>query len=192
MFQLPPVPGWDGLHPLIIHFPIALLLVAPVFILLGALVEPRRGRMFLIAALVMLLLGTGSIFIAVSTGEAAGKLAERTPAISAILEHHEQLAERTELFFSVLTFTLAVVIFFPAIIRREIPRVAYVTLPLLFLIFYGAGIVLLSNTAHNGGRLVHEFGVHAMVAPTPGQPGTQPSTPAGEDEHNGANPHEGN
>ena len=28
MIDLPPVPTWDGLHPLIIHFPIALLLVA--------------------------------------------------------------------------------------------------------------------------------------------------------------------
>jgi len=175
MFQLPPVPSWDGLHPLIIHFPIGLLLVAPVFILLGALVEPRRGRMFLIAALVLLLLGTGAIFFAVQTGEAAGKLAERTPEINAVLEHHEQLAERSKLVFSVLTFVLALVIFFPALIRREIPRWAYVAMPLVFLVFYGGGMLLLTNTAHNGGRLVHEFGVHAMVAPS-----AQPAQPSNE------------
>lgn len=194
MFQLPPVPSWDGLHPLIIHFPIALLLVAPLFILIGAVVEPRRGRVFLIAALVMLVLGATSIFFAVETGEAAGKLAERSPQINAVLEQHEELAERTKLVFSVLTFALAVLIFLPALLRRELSRVAYVAMPLIFLFFYGAGMLLLSNTAHNGGRLVHEFGVHAIVAPTPGAPATQPVTPgnADDDDNRGVKPHEGN
>ncbi len=33
--SFPPFPSWDGLHPLIVHFPIALLLVAPLFVVLG-------------------------------------------------------------------------------------------------------------------------------------------------------------
>ena len=37
MIQTPPIPSWDGLHPLIIDFPIALLLVAPLLVLIGAL-----------------------------------------------------------------------------------------------------------------------------------------------------------
>ncbi len=49
---LPSLPGWDGLHPLVVHFPIALLLVAPVFVVLG-LVLPRAGRGFLVGALVL-------------------------------------------------------------------------------------------------------------------------------------------
>lgn len=32
-------------------------------------------------------------FVAVATGEAAGKLTERTPEIKAVLENHEELAE---------------------------------------------------------------------------------------------------
>ncbi len=184
MFQLPPIPTLDGLHPLIIHFPIGLLLVAPVFILIGALVEPRRGRMFLIAALILLILGTGAIFIAVESGEAAGKLADRTPQISAILENHEELAERTKLVFSVLTFILALVIFLPGLLKREVPRAAYVAVPIVFLFFYAAGMLLLTNTAHNGGRLVHEFGVHALVPPTPNDPAAQPASSETGEDHN--------
>jgi len=42
-------------------------------------------------------------------------------------------------------------------------------LPLVFLLLYGAGAVLLVDTAHRGGRLVHEFGVRAFMPP-PGSP----------------------
>ena len=33
MPQLPMIPGWDGIHPLLIHFPLTLFFVAPVFVL---------------------------------------------------------------------------------------------------------------------------------------------------------------
>ena len=65
--MFPPIPSWDGLHPLIIHFPIALLLVAPILVLLG-LISPNRGRAFLGAALILMVLGTIASWIAVSTG----------------------------------------------------------------------------------------------------------------------------
>src|SRR5512140_602898 len=92
LFSLPPLPTWDGLHPLVTHFPIALLLVAPLFLVLG-LVRRSSGRPFLLAALLLMALGTIAIFVAVPTGEAAGRLAERTPLVSKALERHEELAE---------------------------------------------------------------------------------------------------
>ena len=49
---------------------------------------------------------------------------------------------------------------------------------LVFLLFYAAGTVVLVNTAHNGGRLVHEFGVHAGLM--------QATAPAGGTEAGGA------
>ena len=58
MQALPPIPSWTELHPLVIHFPIALLLVAPLFIIIGMIVNPQKGRPFLIAALILMLLGT--------------------------------------------------------------------------------------------------------------------------------------
>ncbi len=166
MLHFPPIPSWDGLHPLIIHFPIALLLVAPIFVVVGAALAPSKGRPYLIAAMVLLLAGTASIFIAVETGEAAGKLAERTPGMEQILENHESLAERTQAVFSVLSVIFVAIIAVPWLVKQTDSRLATTVLPVAFLVLYSAGALLLINTAHNGGRLVHEFGVRAMVSPT--------------------------
>ncbi len=175
MFEFPPIPAWDGLHPLIVHFPVALLLVAPAFIVL-ALVWRAHGKALMLAALVLMALGTAASFVAVATGEAAGKLAERTAEVNAVLEHHEELAERTRLVFTVLTVVFAGLLAGPAVLRREMARVPSLVLWLLFLAVYGAGTVVLANTAHNGGRLVHELGVRALMPPAPG-----PAEPAARD-----------
>ena len=181
MPQLPPVPAWDGLHPLIIHFPIGLLLIAPIFVLIGALLGSAKGRSYLVTALLLMVLGTASVFIAVSTGKAAGKLADRSPEINAVLEHHEGLAERTRLTFSLLTVIFALLVGALLRVQRLQTRRFATLAPLLFLLLYGYGALILSDTAHNGGRLVHEFGVHALVEPTPGQPpATPPPAPEGE------------
>ena len=119
-----------------------------------------------------MMLGTASTFIAIETGEAAGKLATRTPDISRTLEHHEQLAEKTRLSFSILTVVFAALVLLPRFLKRE-TRVFTTALPILFLVIYSGAALLLANTAHNGGRLVHEFGVQALVTPTPGEPTAQ-------------------
>jgi uncharacterized membrane protein len=165
MLQFPAIPSWDALHPLIIHFPIALLLIAPTFIVVGALLTPAKGRSYLIAAMVLLVVGTASIFVAVETGEAAGKLAERSPGMEQALETHESLAERTQAVFSVLSVIFLSLLAVPWLLRRADTRLTTTILPLAFLVLYSAGVLLLVNTAHHGGRLVHEFGVRAMVSP---------------------------
>jgi uncharacterized membrane protein len=166
MIALPPIPSWQGLHPLVVHFPIALLLTAPLFIVIGAL-RKRGGSPFLIAALILMTLGTAGTFLAAATGEAAGRIAERTPEISAVLERHEELAEITRITFSALTAVFAAIVLVPRILPRAAGRVVSMALPLVFLVLYAAGTVVLANTAHNGGRLVHEFGVKAIVASNP-------------------------
>ena len=166
MIETPPMPSWDGLHPLIVHFPVGLLLVVPFFVLLALVVKAHR-RGLLLAALVLMVLGTAATWVAVETGEAAGKLAERSPEVNAVLGHHEELAESTRTVFTVLTLVFAGLIFAPALLRREPGEIATVALALLFLAVYGAGALVLSNTAHNGGRLVHELGVRSMMPAAP-------------------------
>jgi len=169
MIELPPIPTWDALHPLIVHFPVALLLVAPVLVLLGLVLKPERGRGLLVSALVLMILGTVAAWVAVETGEAAGRMAERTPTINVIMEHHEELAESVRLVFTALTAVFATVLFLPNLIRRQLSRAASGSLLVVYLGFYAVGVLLLANTAHNGGRLVHEQGVRALMPPAPQQ-----------------------
>lgn len=166
MLHFPVIPSWDALHPLIIHFPIALLMVVPFFIAAGAALTPAKGRPYLLAALVLLLAGTAATFVAVGTGEAAAKLAERGPAMEQVLENHEGLAERTRAAFSVLSVIFVALLVIPVLAKRADTRLTTTILPLAFLVLYSVGVLLLVNTAHNGGRLVHEFGVRALVAPS--------------------------
>ncbi|HQU86688.1 MAG TPA: hypothetical protein PKY59_26385 [Pyrinomonadaceae bacterium] len=163
--MLPPLPSWDGLHPIIVHFPIALLLVAPILVLIGSFV-PNKTRSFLMAAFIVMLIGTISTWIAVSTGEEAGELAERMANVEAVLENHEELAETTSKVFTALTAIFGVIVFAPMLFKKELPNFALSVLNIAFLVFYGAGGVLLINTAHEGGRLVHEFGVRAVMNST--------------------------
>ena len=95
MLTLPPIPNWQAIHPLIVHFPIALLLIAPLFIVIGAALEPERRFPFLLVALILMALGTRATFVAASSGEAAGELAENVPQAKAVLDQHEELAEIT-------------------------------------------------------------------------------------------------
>ncbi|HEX7579714.1 MAG TPA: DUF2231 domain-containing protein, partial [Thermoanaerobaculia bacterium] len=142
LFSLPPLPTWDGLHPLVTHFPIALLLVAPLFVVLG-LVRRPSGRAFLLAALLLMVLGTTAIFVAVPTGEAAGRLAERTPLVNQVLERHEELAEATRVLFTALTAIFAVIVFGPVVLKKELERRSTLALHVAFLILYGAGAAVL-------------------------------------------------
>jgi len=173
MLQLTPIPAWDSIHPMIIHFPIVLLLLTPFLILVGALGRPERSHTILYVALAVMIAGTVGTYFAVASGEAAAQLAERNPQVEAVLEHHEQLAEATRIGFSVLTVIFAAILVIPQVLKMASTRLASTVLPLAFLLLYGGGVLLLTNTAHNGGRLVHEFGVTAAVKSSPMPPAEQ-------------------
>lgn len=161
--MLPPLPAWDAMHPIIVHFPIALLLIAPLLIVLG-LIFYSQNRTFMISAFVLMLLGTAAAVVAVATGSAAGELAERVANVEAVLENHEELAETTRNIFLALTVIFGAIVFVPMILKKDFARKITLPVTLAFLVFYAGGAVVLMNAAHEGGRLVHEFGVKAMVA----------------------------
>src|ERR1039457_1995044 len=103
MATLPLIPDWQQLHPLIVHFPTALLLVVPIFILIGILRSPKSALPFLLSGLILMVLGTIASYVALSTGLAAGSQTRLPLEINAVLKHHQSLAETTALTFSALT-----------------------------------------------------------------------------------------
>lgn len=180
MFTLPPIPTWDALHPLVIHFPIALFFVAPLLVAVAIFLPRKLSSGFALAALVLMVLATISVFVAVSTGETAGELAERwRPGVDAAIERHEELAETARTVFTVLTGIFALLAIVPMLFtRKPISRAVIAVVYAGFLVMYGPAMILLANTAHQGGMLVHEYGVHAML-PASG------STPAAASDYTG-------
>ena len=162
MTTLPLIPEWQQIHPLIVHFPIAILLIVPVFVLAGILRPPESSAPSLFSALSLMAIGTIASIVSVRTGLAARSQIQQTQEICEILQQHQNLAETTCLTFCVLTVVFAAIVLIPRPFSRQLPRVITTTLPAVFLLLYAAGAVLLANTAHIGGCLVHEFGITAV------------------------------
>ncbi len=166
MFSFPPLPSWDGLHPIIIHFPIAFTFVTPLLILLALLWRKHTG-ILLLAGLLLMVLATAAAFLATSTGEAAADLVPKSSAHLALLEEHEELGETARNFTIGLTsfLLLATAAFWKW--ESRIPRGVVIGSGLLFIIANIAGILVVANTAHLGGKLVHEAGIHARLSAGP-------------------------
>jgi uncharacterized membrane protein len=153
---------WGSLHPTIVHVPIALLLIAPLFIVIG-MVCRKSAKQFYLCALILLLAGTLGIFLAVSTGEKASELIKPNPEVVSTLEAHEHLAEKIRLSFSLLTsIFLTYLLLFSLLTKRLPAKIHHIGLT-LFLIIYTYNLVLLFNTAHQGGKLVHYHGVTSKL-----------------------------
>jgi uncharacterized membrane protein len=164
--MFPPLPDWNALHPLVVHFPVALLLVAPLLILLS-LIPGRFSLGLSLSAFGLLLLGTIGAWVAVETGEAAEDFAKGIAGADAVLDRHEDLAEITRNAFTALTLVYGGLVAAGIFVRKPLPKFLMPSLTGVYLLAYGAACIVLANTAHEGGRLVHEFGVRSAMKGTP-------------------------
>lgn len=167
---LPPAPPTppppEGYHVLLIHFPIALLLAAPLFILLGALVAARWQGFAVVAALLMVL-GTAGTWVAVSTGETARDVIEdASDEALEVLEEHEELGELTRNVYTGLTAAYVIFVLLTLVWGPIAKAAIRIPLGLIFLALSAGAALYLAGTAHLGGRLVHEYGIRATLAET--------------------------
>ncbi|HOS93580.1 MAG TPA: hypothetical protein PLD23_16620 [Armatimonadota bacterium] len=159
--SLPPVPKWEGLHPLVVHFPIALLIVAPLFVATGMLLW-ERTRAYAVAALILMVLGTAGAWVSVASGVAAMGLATVNAEGREVMARHQELAMLVRLAFSILTALYAAIVALPLFAKRLTPKVV-VPVHLVFFVLYAGAVLVLAAQSHLGGRLVHEFGVQALM-----------------------------
>jgi len=161
MFHL--FPAWNELHPVVVHFPVILLLVAPLLVILGAVLHEAQRGPFLASALILMVLGTSMTYLAAATGESVTKVITSTPAVAVLLEEHRSLAETTRELFSVLTLVFALLLLAHRLLKHGLDSWVRTSLIAAFLLFYGTGAVLLVDTALKGSHLVHVLGARRVV-----------------------------
>jgi len=158
------LPPWNHIHPALVHFPIALLTVAPLLVLLG-LLWPAQRRGVHTAVLILLVLGFGGLLLALESGEAVERYARATPALMAGLRDHEVLAQKTTLLFGLLGVAFTVLWLLPQLKRWDVPKRVDTTLLVLWLLLSLGGVLTLARTGHAGGHLVHDLHTHAGPEP---------------------------
>ena len=153
------MPEWNHLHPAIVHFPIALLLTAPLLVLAG-LFWPSQRKGIHAAALLLLVLGSGGAVLALFTGQAAEPFARRTAELRAAVNLHEELAQTAARLFVILTMAFAVLWAVPLLRKRPLPAKLEAALMVLWLLLAGMGMVKLAQAGHEGGHMVHDLHTH--------------------------------
>ncbi len=139
------------LHAMLIHFPIALLLVAFLSELSAAIF---KNEFFKKVSLLLLILGSLGAIAAYLSGSSAGEGIEEGP-LQIPMELHEQAANFS-VWLACITATFYTTLYFLSY-KSMLTKIIGI---LLFLLL----IVALSRTAYLGGQLVYTHGVGVELA----------------------------
>lgn len=151
LFALP-----DPLHPAVVHFPIVLLLLAAPVAVAAVF---RRPRWLEVVAAVLLGLGALGAVVAVQTGEDDSEWVAETPALEAVMEEHEEWAERTH-----VVALVAAVLAIGAVVLGRWSGIALGARVLAAAGALAAGWCV-AETGHHGGILVYQHGAGVKTAP---------------------------
>ncbi|HEX2984010.1 MAG TPA: DUF2231 domain-containing protein [Ignavibacteriales bacterium] len=144
------LPEWaPNLHPLLIHFPIVLLIAAVLFDTAGLFM--KKNSWLQKASLILYLFGTIGVVAAVLSGDAAKESLNIPNAVAPHVEHHEEWAETTLYFFVIYTAARLLIFFFMNSLRKAFLVIAV-------LIGY-VGLYFLYETGDHGAELVYGYGL---------------------------------
>ncbi len=141
-----------GLHPKIVHFPIALLSAYTLFEILGIVL---KNEFLSKVAHLFLFLGVLGTLAAVLTGNQAEEVAEALKKQGVVIQlqaisEHSDYANYTVWFFS----TLLVYRTFLVLKKKFQGTIKY-----LFIVLALAGFFLVFETGEHGGKLVYKYGI---------------------------------
>lgn len=158
----------NPLHPAVVHFPIVLAFLLPLFAI-GASLAIRRGARPLRAWSLPLAVGaalTLSSWVAVETGEGQAERVERVVAEQPI-ESHEEAAELFLTLSAVLLLVTAT-----GLVRGVVGRAGRITATVGAV----ALVVAAARVGHSGGELVYRHGAASAYAPNARRvPATDPA-----------------
>lgn len=186
MALIPPLPTWDTAHPIVVHFPIGLLAIAPVFIVLSMLWGSRHREM-LTSALVLVLLGTAGAMLATATGEAGERWAKGVPGVDKLVHEHEEAGELARNLFIGVTAVMLIACAVAWMRSKPMALGARWLMGAILLGVYTYPALALMEAGHLGGRLVHDHKVtvpltaaRAAADANPRAPGATPPARTGE------------
>lgn len=146
------MPDIGSLHPQIIHFVIALLIIGVLARVVSLLPLGRRLTFVGAMAATLILLGTAASVVAVRSGLEAHELAESIPGVRPAVSLHEKYGKDTRNIFLVVSLLEIGILAF-AIPK---PKVARGLRGLSALVGLG-GLVLLYEAGDHGGELVYSY-----------------------------------
>ena len=182
MNALPAIPGWDGIHPLMVQFTVVLFSLTPV-LLVASLLSRKAWDTWARATLLVMALGVVASWLAVASGHAAAQLVDKTAQLQGAIGAHEALGVQTRNVFTLFTVAFALLVFLPSWLKRTLPGPARYALYASFLVVGCAAGLVMARAASLGGRLVHESGVRAMVVRAEPVPAADANAPAPEPTH---------
>ena len=145
-----------ALHPMLVHFPIALLFASVLFDVASTALTRDSLRE---AAQWLLGLGLlGGIAAAIAGGQAEGA-AEKAGVAESLIETHETLAYLT-------LGIMAILLLSRLLLRNRFSTRAIAT----YLVMATVGLVAVSATGHTGGNLVYEHGAGVNTVQQPSRP----------------------
>jgi uncharacterized membrane protein len=145
------LPEWaPNVHPLMVHFPIGLLLAAAALDTSAWVLRCNRSLRFV--ATVLYVVGTVSLIAAYFTGRHAAESVWLPGMAHAAIQSHWDFAFRAVLFFCGMTILRLLLLWW----QRPLPNPAALgALAVAGLV----GVVLIAETADRGAQLVYKHGV---------------------------------
>jgi uncharacterized membrane protein len=147
------MPDLSYIHPMIVHFPIALLIVGFLFEVIGVVLNKE---FYSKAAFILLLLGTAGAVAAYVTGNLAGEGVTEMGSLKQALERHEDSAAATLWIIAGVAAVRIVMV----VTKRFTGSLRWVAVAL-----YCVGVFFIARTGHLGGNLVykHAAGVQLQI-----------------------------
>lgn len=133
------------LHPLIVHFPIALLFVAGAFYIYSVI---KSSESIFSTAALLHLVGGISFIAAILTGQQAESVVTHTPEIHEMIEQHELLS-----YLSIWVFGLMYI--WQMLRSKKFLQVE----KFAFIGIFSVLLAVMAYSAHLGGKMVYEKGV---------------------------------